>query len=109
MQKGARALALGLALGGLGGRRGLGSGSCVRRRGPLLPALRAGPPALGLLVALVVRLDELDERHLGRTAEALGPELVDARVAALPSGELLVLVVEEQRHGILVAEVAQGE
>jgi len=52
--------------------------------------------SLGLLVARVVRLDELDQRHLGGVAEALRPELVDAGVAAGAVRELLVLLVEEK-------------
>src|SRR5580692_4500455 len=92
---------LGLALGGCLGRGGGG--------GRLRLLRLAGALALGLLVAGVVSLDELDQRHFGGVAEALRTELVDAGVAAGAVRELLVRLVEEKGHGVLVADVAQDQ
>src|SRR5690606_23189383 len=76
---------------------GLGGGSSL-----------GGFAALGLLVAGVIGLHELDEGHFAGVAEA-GAELVDAGVAAVAVGELAVLFIEKQRDRILVADVGQGQ
>ena len=87
---------------GLGGRGGVGLGGLLRTG--LLGLLGT----LGLLVALVIRRDELDDRHLGGIADALRAELVDAGVTAGAVGELGRLLVEEERDRRLVANVLEG-
>lgn len=105
-----RAACLALGLRRRSGRSSLNRrGDDVSRWCSFRPRALAGLFALGLLVAWVIGLHELDQRHLGSVALTGRTKFVDPSVTTRAIGELFVEFIEQLGDRGFVADDAQRE